>query len=317
MSRRRDISSAEPGLSWYVRLLLSSYPPWWRLRYDDEMRDTLMALREEECRRHSGGWDLLRGLVDAWLHPIHLASEKPMSDRTTRLVPRAAWGLLLFVVAGSSFAKVIEDPPFPAAARQHPALTWWVDALVFCAVATALVMTVAALPSLVALARSSSVSRMRLFATLTVIPVSALAAGGTLDVARQVADGTSVHRPSHVAAFLALTTVILLAAIGSTLALVRVATRVPEDPSIDRSRSAAMVAIGVLTGLGALAVLGWTLTAAEATPYLLHTQSGVLATPTLLTLLPALAGLVGAAVLCGSSGVGALSSRGAAPRSNR
>lgn len=308
---------ADRELGWYVRLLLGSYPRWWRLRYDDEMRDTLLALREDGGWRRGGCCDLLRGLVDAWLHPTHFPTEHRMTDRTTRFVPRAAWGLLLFVLAGSAFAKLVEDPPFTAAARQHQALSWWGDALVVCAVATALVMTVATLPSFAALARSRSGCRVRLPAPLVVVPVSALAVSATLLLARQVADGTSVHRPSHVGAFLALALVTALGGIASTLALVRVATQVPEEPSIARSRTAAMVATGVLTGLGAVAVLGWTLTAEAETPHLLHTQNGLLATPTLLTVLIALAGLGGAAVLCGSSAVGALSSRGAAQRSSR
>lgn len=310
-----------PKLRWHLRLLLASFPPWWRRRYDDEMRATLLALRR------AGPWrdvrdscDLVRGLVAAWLDPTQIPSEQTMTDRTTSLVPSAGWGLLLFVVAGSGFAKVVEDPPFAAAARQHPLLGWWVDGLVVAAVATALVMAAATVPSVVVLLRQNPARRRRDLAPLAVVPVSAACLLTTLVVTRDVADGTAVHAPSHVAAFVALALVAVLSGAASTLALVRVAIRVPDTPTVDRSRSAAMVATGVLITAGALGVAGWTVTAAVETPNLLRSRGGLLATSTTLTLQVVLAGLVAAAALCGRSAIGAgrtLSSRGAAPRSSR
>ena len=45
--------------------LLALYPGWWRARYGDEMR----ALLEEAPVRSIDRADLVRGAIDAWLHP--------------------------------------------------------------------------------------------------------------------------------------------------------------------------------------------------------------------------------------------------------
>ena len=118
-----------PRLSWQVRLLLGGYPPWWRLRYDDEMRDTVLAMTSAGHWRPRDSRDLFRGLVEAWLNPGLVPSEDPMPDPTRRLIPHTAWGLLLFVLAGAGFAKGIDDPMYTQAASAHEAIGWCVDVL--------------------------------------------------------------------------------------------------------------------------------------------------------------------------------------------
>lgn len=313
----RGAGAQRPRLTWQVRLLLGSYPPWWRIRYDDEMRDTLLALRESGHWQARDGWDLVRGLVEAWLNPTSFSLEDAMTDPSRRSIPRTAWGLLLFVLAGSGFAKVIEDPPFSAAAQQHTLLGWCVDALTVAAGGTAVVMTAATLPSVVTILRQPSGRGWHQLAALLVAPASGAAFIVALVVARGIADSAPGHRTSQVVAFLLLLAVTVLGGICTTVALVRVATRVPDSPRVEVVRRVATVSVAVCTAVAALAVLGWTLALAVETPHLLHTRDGLLSTPTLPTLATVLAGLVAAAVLCGRSGVGVLFSREAAPRSSR
>jgi len=48
-----------------VTRVLRLYPRWWRRRYGDEMR----AVLESGPGRRGDGRDLVRGALDAWLHP--------------------------------------------------------------------------------------------------------------------------------------------------------------------------------------------------------------------------------------------------------
>jgi hypothetical protein len=71
-----------------VKWLLWLYPASWRRRYRPEME----ALLEESPATPRGLLDLLRGALDAWLHPLR----RPRRARAWRYLSRPAWfaGLL-------------------------------------------------------------------------------------------------------------------------------------------------------------------------------------------------------------------------------
>jgi hypothetical protein len=293
--------------------LLASYPLSWRTRYTDEMEDTVLAMQQDGSwsGRHTA--DLLRGLGSAWLNPTHGGSEDPASDGTRRLVPASAWGLLLFVLAGGGFAKLVEDPRFLEARHHHVAQAASIDVLAGCAVATAIVMVLCTLPSLVALARREP----RHLLPLLVVPASAAVVAVALAIAKHVAEGAATQSTSQVVAACVLGGVTLAAAVCSTVAIMHVAVRVPAGRTVELTRQVAMVVVAVLTAIGVLAVATWVVATEVQAPGLLHMNGGALGTPTLPSLVVALAGLLAAAALCGASGVRALSSRAGARQSTR
>jgi hypothetical protein len=298
---------------WHLRALLASYPLPWRTRYTDEMEDTVLAMQ------HDGSWtgrhtaDLLRGLGSAWLNPTHVGSEHPTPGDTRRLVPASAWGLLLFLLAGGAFAKLIEDPPFLEARQHHVAQAACIDVLTGCAVATAIVMAICTLPSLVTLARREP----RHLRPLLVVPASAAVVAAAVAIAKYVAEGAATQSTRQVVAACVLGGVTLAAAVCSTVAIMHVAVRAPAGGIVELTRRAAMVVVAVLTAIGVLAVVTWVAVAEVQAPHLMHSNGGFLGTPTLPSLVAALAGLLAAATLCGVSGVRAVSSRAGVRRSTR
>jgi hypothetical protein len=303
-------------LSWHVRLLLGGYPPWWRLRYDDELRDTVLAIRAAGHWGARDSRDLLRGLVEAWLNPAVVPAEGPMPDPTRRLIPRTAWGLLLFVLAGGGFAKLIDDPAVTSATHHHPAIQWSLWGLMAAAGATTVLMAACTIPYLRAILSQGRRDALRTLAPLLVVPVCAVAFGVTLVGSWALADSTPLHSVRHVLAFLALVAVTLVAGISCTIAVLRVATRTPERRDVGIGRRVGMIAVGAFTTIAVVTVVGWVVAVAIEAPGLLHGSEGILATPTMPSLAAAVLGLVGAATLCAPTGIRALSSRASAPRSS-
>lgn len=296
MTDERELSTGT-GMGWRIQLVLACYPPWWRVRYEDEMRDTVLSMRDAGHWRKSSSLDLLRGLMSAWLNPAASPCEEGMPERDRRLVSFAAWGLLLFALGGAGFAKMLDYPPFTTAADRHPALSWCVTALVGTAVCTAVVMSSASLVALAVLMRRPG-RRWQATKPLLVVPVSAAALAVTVWIARRVAAGPAPAHGPQVFAFVALVAVTVVCGLVCTVALMRTAVRVPESQAVALSRTVALVSLGALTTLATLSVLAWTLVAAGETPALLHGHAGLVSTPTALTLAITLAGLVAAAALC-------------------
>lgn len=307
--RSRSVEAHDSRLGWRVRLLLGTYPPWWRIRYDDEMRDTVLALRDEGRWNAKGSRDLVRGLMSAWVNPTSVPSEEGMPQRDRRLVPFAAWGLLLFVLGGLGFAKMLDYPEFTDAANKHPALSWSVTALIGVAICTTVVMTVCAAAAATALMRQ----RERLWQAvrpLLAVPVSVAALAATLVIARAGAGGPTAAHGRQVAAFVALVGVAVVCGVVCTVALMNTALRVPESRTVALSRRIALVSVGGLTAIGALSVLAWTLVAASQTPSLLRADEGLVSTPTLLTVCVSLTLLFAGAGLSVRASMGANPYRG-------
>lgn len=308
MSERRPDSSRRT-LGWTAALLLGSYPPWWRLRYDDEMRDTVLALRDEGHWNAASARDLLRGVVAAWLAPTQVPSSNTVLARQRRLLPCTAWGLLIFVLAGSAFAKVIEDPAFAAAGRRHAALSWCVTSLMVAAIAAAVVMALASTFSIVAVLRHGHRTRWRTLIPLLVAPASLGVFALTVAVTRSVADDSPAHAVSQGAAFGTLVLVLVAGGVATTIAVMRVAVRVPDAPGVAINEQIATVGVAVFTTISAIVTLLWTLVAAAESPSLLHSHDGVLGTSTSLSVVMVLIGLAASALLCGRSAVATMQAR--------
>lgn len=301
-------------LSWHVRLLLGGYPPWWRLRYDDEMRDTLLALHASQGGG-SVGWDLARGLVDAWLHPT--SPEVNITPRTTRLVSRTAWGLLLLVLSGGVFAKVVEDPAFSTAADAHPALAWCLDAVRAAALGCSLIAALAAVVALPAMLRLPAMDRRRCLLLLAVVPACGVGWLAALAATRLVTDSTAIHSTQHIAAFAGLAAATVAAGACSTAAVLQVVLRLTQEGLVTRLRPAAVVTTGVFAVVAAVSLAAWTVAVAAQSPHLLSADYGMIGTPTAVSLAAVVAGFAGAALLCGQSAVDVLSSPADAQRSSR
>lgn len=92
------------------------YPHAWRNRYEAE----LQALLEEAPLTPRILIDLLRGALDAHVHPRGLPASPPRRMRATISATLSCWIALVFLGAG--FAKATEDPPFRAHAI--PGAAW-------------------------------------------------------------------------------------------------------------------------------------------------------------------------------------------------
>ena len=277
----------------------------------------LLALHATSRRSGALSWDLLRGVADAWLHPTLRPKESSMSDPTARSLPRTAWGLLAFVMAAAGFAKVLEDPSFASAAGAHPGLAWSANAMRAAGLVIAATVAVAAVVALGALPRLTPSERRRCLLLQAVVPCSFATWLIVVAVARHVTDDTSVHSAAHVTAFVALVVASLMTGACSTAAVLRVAVALPLLGFGHRIRSLAIVIAALGTLVAAAAATMWTLVLALQSPHLLRADDGLLATPTVVSMLLVITSLTAAAVLCGLGAVDVLSSRAVAPRSSR
>jgi hypothetical protein len=80
--------------------LIALYPRWWRDRYGDEMR-ALLELAPPNSRDR---WDLVRGALDAWLHP-------PQPSLVPALAAVVGGGLWTVAAAGVLVQPVPLDWP--------------------------------------------------------------------------------------------------------------------------------------------------------------------------------------------------------------
>ena len=99
------------------RLLLATYPPWFRERYGDE----LAALLDDAGVGVRDALDLLLGAVRAWLRPSYGAA--PVEARRLRLLSSVStvWVGFCVVLCGSlGTLRLLEDPPVPGLALGTP-----------------------------------------------------------------------------------------------------------------------------------------------------------------------------------------------------
>lgn len=96
--------------------LLVLFPQAWRERYETEMRELLA----EQTIRPRTMVDLVGAAADAHLHPHGLVPAPVQRMRNTVGAALSCW--IAFVLCGSGFAKLTEDPAFGAAGAAHPLL---------------------------------------------------------------------------------------------------------------------------------------------------------------------------------------------------
>lgn len=135
--------------------MLALYPQGWRARYEAEMR----ALLEARSLSIAVAIDLLRGALDAHLHPAPIVVTPSQRMRGTVAATLSCW--IALVLVGAGFAKATEDFPFRAAARAHALLGDARTLVVILAVAGSAVVALAGLPLAYAVLRQAWRERTR------------------------------------------------------------------------------------------------------------------------------------------------------------
>jgi hypothetical protein len=261
-----------------VERLLRLYPPGWRDRYSEEFAAVLIACLAGGTRRWRLAADVVAGALDARLHRSPQPGGRPMPERIRRSASTAFCAFVVFVLAGSGFAKMSEDRPFTLAARAHPAVGWSFEVVYVGAILAALAVLAGALPVLMAILRQAVAGRRDL-RRLLLVPPAALGAwiGVVLLVSRVLAPAGA--RGPAVAAFLAVVGLGALAAALSTGALLRAARRVSLPGAAARAQWLGMtglcLAMAAVTGAG----LVWGLALRAQSPTLFHSANGLASSP--------------------------------------
>ncbi len=125
-----------------ARLALNLYPLAFRRRYGDEMR----ALLDDTPPRLSTLLDLLRGALVAHLRPPTGLTELDLGDRLRASTSGVLACWVAFAAAGFGFYKTTEDAPFSAAGNAHPLLGGAHVAIQVLAIAASCAVVAGALP---------------------------------------------------------------------------------------------------------------------------------------------------------------------------
>ncbi len=155
--------------------LLRLYPEAWRQRYEGEVR---AVIEQSEISRKTA-FDLLRGALDAHLHPVVPVVS---TRRLQGSVVMAIYCGIAFVLVGAGFAKATEDAPFRAAESSYGLLGGARVAVIVLAVACGAVAVVAGAPIAFSIVRQlfrgdASVRRALLLSCAAAGPYVAITAG--------------------------------------------------------------------------------------------------------------------------------------------
>ena len=247
--------------------LISRYPRAWRDRYADELHDWI--------REGGDGprvlWDLVRGLVDAWLH-----TRLPEPGyRALGGLGTVGAGYVAFLLAGAGAQKLAEDPRFGHAARLDP----WCQAAwqVLRAAGIASAVAILAVLAVVALTVLPQAEARR--------PLRRLAAATT---AIGAATAGIAAYPTMAVGLAGLA--VMLAALGFGVRQVAGAVRASR-PSASQIRLAAgigTVAAALMAAVTAAGLL-WTLRLAAVDPTLMPAADGLVRTTTAVNLVAVVA----------------------------
>jgi hypothetical protein len=154
------------------KLLLCLYPSVWRARYEEEFLDVLAS----RPFSFSEGVDVVRGAIDAHLHPCLGTTTMPAPERIRQLLFILRRSLLTtfcaysgFIVAGIAFQKLNEYHGFIEAAQTHSLVGFSFYLVVIGAVAALLALLVGGVPIVGAVVKDAFVRKhyglLLLFAT--------------------------------------------------------------------------------------------------------------------------------------------------------
>ncbi len=177
-----------------ARLIAALYPHAWRSRYEAE----LCALLEEAPLTPRTLIDLLRGALDAHVHPRGLPASPRRRMRATVSATLSCWIALVFL--GAAFAKATEDVPFRTAQGAHALLGLAWLAVAALALAGAAVMVLAGGPLAFTVLRQAWLERtpvLRRAISLTVAALLVFAAVTGL-ISAFAAGNRGSTQPGHV-----------------------------------------------------------------------------------------------------------------------
>jgi hypothetical protein len=282
MSRRHPGPDTRYHDPLFVRLVLRVYPRRWRNRYGEEFA-ALLADTAAESRwpariglcAEAASWALV-----ARLHSALATGGKLMPDRIRGAVATAACAVIVFIIAGLGFEKMIEDPAYAVARRHYAAVGTSFDILRAAAAVAGLAILAGALPLAWIVIRQAVTGRRADLIRLLLIPPAAVL--GWLAVVEII---VAIHRHPrvHSAANLALVTLILLlgaaAAVACAWATVALLHRADLAPRVLRPEVVPMAVLSLCMAVVTGADLSWGLAIRSADSALFHSNDGLIATP--------------------------------------
>lgn len=159
------------------KLLLCLYPRVWRLRYEEEF----LAMLESCPLSISDALDMLRGAIDAHMHPYLGTSGMPLQEKLRHLSHSLRASLILgfcayitFVLAGCGFEKLSEDYTFMAAANTSLRVGTSFHLVVIGGVVSLLAVIAAGLPIILVVVKCALVHKRRDLLALLAVPFFSL-----------------------------------------------------------------------------------------------------------------------------------------------
>lgn len=275
------------------------YPASWRHRYAPEVTRLTDELRQDGATTTQQALDLLMAAPGAWIRAHHQGARSMESASTKEVVRPAGWGLLALIVAGTAFAKLAEDPQLMNPANPGTMARLSYAGLVTAGILAAVTTCLAAVPQVLALARSRE-HRGQLV-RLAVVPLAGVVVLATIWLAKAVASGAALYSVRNIAAFTGLVLAALVCGVVVTSVVSDIAARVPSTPMVVRSRSVGVVILAVAAILAMISAAGWSIAVIAPHHALLTSRTGLLASPLWVSLVPALLMLVAAVSLAANS----------------
>jgi hypothetical protein len=272
---------SSPAPSRPARILVGLYPQAWRTRYGAEVLDLING----SGLSLSGGWDLLRGALDAHLHPnrtVPAATDLVACLNRTTLRTLTAW--LGFCVAAFGLAKATEEPVFIAVAHTRPALSAAYHLAELAFLVAFLGVLTGGLPLALAALRQALLRRDRRALLLFATPPSmaGLWLAGLWQLARLHVTWQAhpVLARGALAAWFLLglaATALSLSAVGGLLRHTMLSARQHRIAVAAQTLTASAIAVA------AVAFAGYGLVLRSQEPSLFHSDNGIVATPLPLT----------------------------------
>ncbi len=161
------------------KMLLRLYPRVWRARYEEEF---LVVLASHPFSLFEG-IDVVRGALDAHLHPRFGMASMPLSERMKRMLSTLRCSLLAmfcayvgFILAGMGFQKMTEAADLQEVVQAHSIVGLSFHLIVIGAIAALLAVLAGGLPIVAAVVRSALARRRYGPLFLLAVPILAFAA---------------------------------------------------------------------------------------------------------------------------------------------
>jgi hypothetical protein len=254
--------------------LVGRYPSGFRERHGDE----LLAWIEERGLGPLVALDLVRGALDAHLHPDLVGERRiPMAEpqRLRGVVLGVLCGYMAFALAGLGYQKLTEYDDFVAAARHHAAVGAAFSVVVGASLVALAAMLAAGVPIGLTAVRQALAGRRELIAPLAVVAVSVLWFAASLVLVAWRARGLPAGQMDSVAGIGGmLASFVLAIAVGVAAAVVAVRRASLPSRLLRFAAVAAVVATVAMVAMLA-ATLTWGLALRAADPALFHGADGL------------------------------------------